>query len=205
MFYKSKQLLIGFILGALVFTVVPIYAEVKEYVLQLADYKLLVDGTEYNDTEQPLLNYQGSTYIPLRKVSDILGVQLNWNAKLNQAEIVKTSVQNSNSSNNKPKQTIPIPYEKDGVMLVDIDGIEHIEIVEINKFCTSEYPFQIDYDTSSNTLIITHYNKDKKEQPVVIYKESFDNIPNKHISNRFYIEYEYFKNTILQLLKKQEN
>ena len=63
----------------------------KEYKLHKADYKIMIDGIEFIDAELPILNYTGSTYIPLRKVADLLGVTLTWNAELNRAEIARPS------------------------------------------------------------------------------------------------------------------
>lgn len=202
MMNKSKQLLIGFIIGVLVCSIIPVYSAVQEYILQLADYKLLVNGIEYNDAEYPILSYQGRTYIPLRKVADILGVQLNWNDKLGQAEIVK-EIKNITQNINDPKQTELISYEKDGVMLVNIEGIEYIEIAEINKFCTDEHPFRLDYNEDNNgigILIITSIDNTKEHKNKIIFEESFNNIPYKQYKNQYYINYEYFKSNILPLL-----
>jgi hypothetical protein len=88
---KIKHLFLGFVIGAVIFSTIPIKAAIEEYVLYKADYKIMVDGNEYADQELPILNYKGNTYIPLRKVSDLLGVKLNWNAELGQAEITKSS------------------------------------------------------------------------------------------------------------------
>jgi hypothetical protein len=94
---KIKHLFLGFVIGAVIFSAIPIKAAIEEYVLYKADYKIMVDGNEYADQELPILNYKGNTYIPLRKVSDLLGVKLNWNAELGQAEITKTTIEGVNT------------------------------------------------------------------------------------------------------------
>lgn len=67
---------------------VPTFAvSVKQYVLVQAGYPVYVNGQEYTSGEQPILNYQGSTYIPMRSVGDILGADVQWNSELQRSEI----------------------------------------------------------------------------------------------------------------------
>ena len=82
---RLKYLLIGLTIGVILTSTV--FAQpAKEFVLRLADYPILVKGELYVDDELPFLNYEGSTYIPLRAVSEILGVETNWNESLRRVE-----------------------------------------------------------------------------------------------------------------------
>ncbi|GMK36951.1 hypothetical protein PCCS19_00040 [Paenibacillus sp. CCS19] len=67
---------------------VPTFAvTVKQYLLVEAGYPVYVNGQEYTSGEQPILNYQGNTYVPMRSVGDILGADVQWNSELNRSEI----------------------------------------------------------------------------------------------------------------------
>lgn len=63
-------------------------AEVRQFVLSVAPYPIFVNGVEYKDNERPILNYEGSTYVPLAKLGDITGVNYLWNAQLQRVEII---------------------------------------------------------------------------------------------------------------------
>jgi hypothetical protein len=82
-----KKFLSGIIIGALLMSAIPISAAIEEYILYKADYSLLINGTEYADTELPLLNYKGYTYAPVRSVFKAAGLNVEWNAELNQASV----------------------------------------------------------------------------------------------------------------------
>jgi hypothetical protein len=53
----------------------------------LFERPVLVAGQAYNDPAQPILNYNGRTYVPLAKVGELTGVSVVWNEQLKQVEI----------------------------------------------------------------------------------------------------------------------
>lgn len=59
----------------------------KRFVLTQAEYPIFVNGVEYKDANFPPLNFNGTTYIPLSKIGDILGVEYRWNAAEKRVEI----------------------------------------------------------------------------------------------------------------------
>lgn len=113
-----KKYLIGFIVGICLTVSSNVFAEqVKQFALTLAAYPIFVDGSKYTDTKFPILNYEGSTYVPLAKLGDLTGVNYTWNDSLHRVEI-DTSTQIS-SSNVLPGA------QKDGNVIVytfDDDG-----------------------------------------------------------------------------------
>lgn len=70
---------------------------INEYLLVKAEYPIMVNNTLYHD-ELPLLNYQGFTYVPLRAMSDLLGVDINWNEGLNRVEITRETLSPQNNA-----------------------------------------------------------------------------------------------------------
>lgn len=80
-------LILGLFIGIAATLAMPAAAAVKQYILTQVDYPIVVKGVEFNDPEQPILNYEGSTYVPLAKLGDITGVQYKWNDTLKRVEI----------------------------------------------------------------------------------------------------------------------
>lgn len=80
-------LIVGMFIGIAVTLAMPAYAAVKQYILTGILYPVVVNGTEYKDAESPILNLNGSTYIPLAKIGDLTGVEYHWNDTLKQVEI----------------------------------------------------------------------------------------------------------------------
>lgn len=78
---------IGFVLGAIAVAAVPVYGAVKQYMLTEVAYPIVVNGVAYTDPSRPILNYEGSTYVPLAKLGDLTGVNYTWNEQLRQVEI----------------------------------------------------------------------------------------------------------------------
>jgi hypothetical protein len=92
----------GILIGALLMVgATSGYAAVKQYLLTEASYPIYVDGTAYSDKEKPVLNYNGSTYVPLAKLGDITGVNYTWNESLKRVEIA-TGLTKGTATNSKP-------------------------------------------------------------------------------------------------------
>lgn len=80
-----KKFISGFIVGALLFSMVSVFAAVS-YVAKPADFKVIVNGKEFV-SDPPALEVEGRTYLPLRAMGEALGVPVNWNQELYQAEV----------------------------------------------------------------------------------------------------------------------
>lgn len=78
----------GLIVGALIFTIIPVSAVIEEFICYRADYKVMINGKEYTHDTLPILNYKGNTYAPFRSVLEAAGLKVNWNAELGQAEVI---------------------------------------------------------------------------------------------------------------------
>lgn len=91
---EMKKFLSGLFLGAIVFTSIGVFA--VSYVAEPATFKIMVNGEEFvADPGAMVIN--GSTYLPLRAIGKALGVPVEWNAELGQAE-VGTAVNNTTSN-----------------------------------------------------------------------------------------------------------
>lgn len=88
---KVLYLVIGVVIGASVGFGSTTYAAVKQFILTEFNRPVLVNGVAYNDAQNPILNYNGKTYIPLAKIGDLTGVNYKWNAEKKQVEIGEAS------------------------------------------------------------------------------------------------------------------
>ncbi len=82
-----KAFMISLVIGAFLLATTSSYAgSIKEFVLTKALYPIIVNDNLY-EGDLPVLNYQGSTYVPLRAISELVGTQIAWNEELRQVEI----------------------------------------------------------------------------------------------------------------------
>ena len=80
-----KKFICGFIVGAIVCSLIGVYAATT-YVANPVSYKVLVNGKEFT-SDPPPVEIEGRTYLPLRAIGDALGVPVKWNQTLGQAEV----------------------------------------------------------------------------------------------------------------------
>ncbi|MFB6364244.1 stalk domain-containing protein [Paenibacillus elgii] len=93
-----KKLAAGILIGSvLTMTATAGAAAVKQYILTEVAYPIVVNGKEYKDAAAPILNYEGSTYVPLAKLGDLTGVSYKWNDAAKRVEIV-TGVASGNET-----------------------------------------------------------------------------------------------------------
>ncbi|CAI6087168.1 stalk domain-containing protein [Cohnella sp. JJ-181] len=107
-------LTLGMLIGAAATAASPAYGAAKQYVLTLFEKPVIVNGTKYTDAANPILNYNGRTYIPLAKIGDLTGVQYKWNAAKNQVEIGGSGSSSSGSGSSSDIGTPATPCESAG-------------------------------------------------------------------------------------------
>lgn len=78
-----KKFIVGMIAGIMLTSS---FAFAVTYVAEPASFKVLVNGEEFV-SDPPALVVEGRTYLPLRAMGDALGVPVNWNEELRQAEV----------------------------------------------------------------------------------------------------------------------
>lgn len=83
-----KGFFVGLLAGSMVMVSLPSLADtVKQYLTVEAEYTVMVNDVIYYNPDLPILNYEGSTYIPMRDVGEVLGADVSWNNELRRAEI----------------------------------------------------------------------------------------------------------------------
>lgn len=98
--WKSfKLLLIGGIVGILM-TGTSVYGsqQVKEFILKKGEYPIMTGDKEYKSEALPILNYEGTTYVPLKAMGDLLHIPVKWNAEKKQVELPDMSSTGTSTS-----------------------------------------------------------------------------------------------------------
>lgn len=95
-----KKFIVGFVAGALIFAMLGVAA--VTYVANPVDFKVLVNGEEFV-SDPPALEVEGRTYLPLRAMGDALGVPVEWNEELRQAQVGDRSYYTSETTSQYKK------------------------------------------------------------------------------------------------------
>ena len=85
-----KKFISGLIVGAILTAGISVGAQaVKQYTAKEVNYPILVNGKTFT-TDKPIVSIDGSTYMPLAKIGDALGVNVTWNGDKKRIEIGET-------------------------------------------------------------------------------------------------------------------
>ncbi len=79
-----KKFILGLVSGIVLASTIVLAAS---YVAEDASFKVFVNGKEFTSSKAVVID--GSTYLPLRAMGDVLGVPVNWNNELHQVEVGK--------------------------------------------------------------------------------------------------------------------
>jgi hypothetical protein len=216
-----KKFVLGFIIGALLFSILPVSAAIQEYICYKADYKVFVNGVEYTNEDLPVLNYKGNTYAPFRSILEAAGLVVNWNAKLKQAEVTTPVMQEregkivDNTDINIPDfHSISIPKEiiindlntmeisdKNGIQVMSYEGIEYVSIKELRD----KEIYMAFVGNGNYSVFKSEADMEKLVNPIL------ENVPYSIIrwgdgieDHMVYITYNYYISSILPAFKETE-
>lgn len=223
---KYKQLILGILIGFSL-TAIPVSAAVKEYNLKLSDCKIMVDGVEYKDKNLPILVMDpGYNYLPaavFRNICNTIGIGFEFDNTTKQIQIDTKKLKNipeievikevsvveevpltkyglPNFSKYKGERP-PIEIEGEN-MFFAYKGVRYISTrtTDPSKRSLPEGYF---YDCPIVDGKIGYDLQVVKKDPDKGWVVVLDNVPYAlHSSDRdYYIEYDYYLNTILPLLK----
>lgn len=165
---KLTLLFTGIIIGIIISSS-SVTAYAKEFVLKIANYPIIVGGKEYKSKEHPILNLNGTTYVPLRAFTEMMNEEIVWD---NGKVII-------GKSNNHPKNNEIIPTTFNGMKAVKVDKDIYFSVM--------------DYSVLKN--IVIGYDREKEQ---ITYKENGIDIiiPKSEFltyQSRTYIHSKYFQ------------
>lgn len=196
-----KKLALGFLVGALLFSIMPVKAAIEEYICYKADYKVVVNGVEYTNSDLPILNYKGNTYAPFRSILEAAGLTVNWNAESGQAEVIDPSSQSSNvQSGGGEGETVAdtqtITQTPDGLRTIfRNDKVVDGKLVADNSYYVSLDDIYMKYKDKGFSMDFnspTTFNLIKSDEVVI------ENIPR----DGFVVGYDYYVDSMLSLLQQ---
>lgn len=201
---KFKDIFIGILIGCILMTSCPVLAD---SIMQKIDVVLNSVNVQINGEklETSTILYDGTTYLPMRKIAEAVGKDVDWNQETMTANIVAKvvtgsaikpiddvkvgdNVENVNNSNDFKV------YQKDGFFFAEKDLEMYYEYGYILKLMREFEYYEIDSDAYTNNKIVKFICKETNK--------SIDNIEYKIINGSIFISKSYYENTILPLIKK---
>lgn len=143
-----KGFIAGFVAASLV--VGGTFATVNQYLLTPATYPVVVNGQELSDPDYPTLNYQGTTYLSLKKTAEALDADLKWNEEKRQVEInnkkqestiiteSKEKVEKIEKGDNVKKEVFGEFKENVDMYLEEVDGEQYISLGAFSSYIVQE-------------------------------------------------------------------
>lgn len=145
-----KKFISGLLIGMIIAASGLLYAN-NVYDTQLASFKVLVNGNEYNSTENPALVVNGRTYLPVKGIGDALGVPVAWNKDANRVEVGNTK--GGNGVVNKGPVTKSNTIDTGEGFVINFTGYKYViagMVFEAEIKNKTDQPIQ--YDMSNITL-----------------------------------------------------
>jgi len=140
-----KGFIVGFVMASLI--VGSVTATVNQYLLTPASYPIIVNGQELNDPNYPTLNYQGTTYLSLKKAAEALDADLKWNEEKRQVEInnkkqestiITESKEKVGKGDNVKKEVFGEFKENVDMYLEEVDGEQYISLGAFSSYIVQE-------------------------------------------------------------------
>lgn len=91
-----KKVLLGLVVGVLLGLTITVFA--ASYTATTATFGIFVNGEKFENAEAVVINSR--TYLPVRALSEAMGVPINWNESLRRVEIGTEKVESIYNRNN---------------------------------------------------------------------------------------------------------
>lgn len=196
MLKRYKQSFLGFLLGALIFGSISVFADVTEIKAFLSDIKITLNGQtiELKDTNgekiMPIV-YNGTTYLPVKPIAEAFGMEAAYNEVTGTVEITDKIAPQSKIQSNTNR------YVEDGLEFYIVDGEKYITLYSLGEKY-KEYGYVIGYN-GLNTAIVKTATKTLLERIPL-----FNSIIDKRFDNKHYLKYDYYVDKIKPLIEVAE-
>lgn len=197
MLKKYRQLIIGIIIGGLIFNLTPVFAKNVNINVVFDNLKIKVNGKLVNIEEEPFI-YKGKTYVPLRAIAELLNKQVSFDPKTKEIKIDDNKVASNNVINQEQNEIIN-PYLGTAKRTVYWDGNKIITETNLPEnavvTCTKQGALKYDGDIYIYTwdLIDKLYFKLTSDEKNMYFKAKTGEIVT--------ISYEEAKNPKIRIVK----
>ncbi len=191
---RFRDVFIGVIIGCMLMAT-PVLADSI-----LTKIDVILNGVnvqlEGNNVQVDSILYNGTTYLPMRKVVELVGKDIQWNQETKTANIVKkTETKEGDAVTEQTTDDYKIIKEDDGkIMIIEKDSKEYYSWGYIAS-CIKSYDFSLTISGKQYML----WNKSgtfASEDYVKIDDNNY-----MKIGIDYYISKDYYENTILPLIK----
>lgn len=162
---KFSSFLTGVVVGGLIFGTFSIATAAPKTIEAIFDnIKIKINGKIINTgDDQPFL-YNGRTYVPARYVAQELGASVKYNEIDNTVEIDSDSPQTPTPTNAPTATAAPAAestgtYQKNGLTVYSIDGVEYVSLFEIGDKSDPKIRF---IDDPKNNLVDVYLDGEHK-------------------------------------------
>lgn len=191
---RVKSFLLGFLLGALIFSSITVFADMTEIKAFLSDIKVNFDGKMLNlkDSEgnkiTPIV-YNGTTYLPVRVIAESLGKEVHWEQDTNTIKILSKK----ETGGDVMKE---IQYIKEGNLnIVVFEGKRYVNPISITKELNIDYKMQIVAgEVDRENLVVDFYHRKISGEPLI---KNYPVVLLNISSHSFAIPYDDYKNDLL--------
>lgn len=183
-----KKFLIGVLVGCLLMMTTPVLADsiLQSIDVVLDNVQVQVNGKKLDANT---ILYNGSTYLPMRKVAEAVGKDVTWNQETMTANIIDIGVDKLNNS-------IKL-YQENGYDFLEKDG----ELYYSNGYVFNSIKPYENYNWIGDgfgeniKITLTRILEDGTEKILI------ESVPYVLHEDRVFISKDYYENTILLLIK----
>ncbi len=200
---KFKDIFIGILIGCILMTSCPVLADsiMQKIDVVMNNVNVQVNGEKL---ETSTILYDGTTYLPMRKIAEAVGKDVDWNQETMTANIVAKVVTGSAI---KPIDDVKVGDNVENEFKIyNIDDSFNCYAVKNNEIyyyalniikLINESANNGEYRLDISNLHLGNVRLYDKDNNTVI-----ENIPYETIQSRIFISKSYYENTILPLIKK---
>lgn len=193
-----KKFISGLLFGIIISVSVSVGAN-NEILAKFAQFNFIVDGKEKSVEQSPIV-INGSSYLPVRSIANMLGFDVTYKADSRTIEFTNTSKQintdneNISPTDQKPSQPINNDNSSSNIEKIKFKNLDAVVIDGLIYFDTKQYldyieslspKNEIKYDQIKNLLII---KINEQEIEVPIDKGTIVHEGKRYINEKYYRE-----------------
>lgn len=191
---RFRDIFLGVLIGCMLMAT-PVLAESIltkiDVVLNGVNVQLEGENVQVNS-----ILYNGTTYLPMRKVAELVGKDIDWKQETMTANIInKTDVKEGDSVTEQPTEDYKIIKEEDNkILVIQKDGKEYYSWEEVARLIKpNDFYLSI---LSNDEYALWNKSGTFSSERIKVEKIDYTSYQSEHFISRH-----YYENTILPLIK----